>query len=158
MKNFIVKVFLILFSWSIIYDLNLSFIVKLDTFLSTSTVSINALIFKIFNVPIYHSSRIISLGLGNGIEVVDGCNILGILGMYICFIIAYNGPRNSMVKFLIFGAISLFILNVIRIFLLIIFNAYLTKYFNAFYLSSSYIFFHPFILLMWYKWTQIEPK
>ena len=147
-----------LLSWSIIYDLNLSFIVKLDTFLSTSTVSINALIFKIFNVPIYHSSRIISLGMGNGIEVVDGCNILGILGMYICFIIAYNGPRDLMVKFLIFGAISLFTLNVVRIFLLILFNAYLTNYFKTFYLSSSYIFFHPFILLMWYKWTQIEQK
>ena len=31
-------------------------------------------------------------------------------------------------------------------------------YFNTFYLSSSYIFFHPFILIMWYKWTQLEPK
>ena len=147
-----------LLSWSIIYDLNLSFIVKIDTFLSTSTVSINALIFKLFNMPLYHSDRVISLGIGNGIEVIDGCNILDILGMYIAFIIAYNGPRTTMLKFLFFGAISLFTLNVIRIFLLIIINAYLTDYFNAFYLSSSYIFFHPFILLMWYKWTQIELK
>ena len=145
-------------SWNIIYDLKLGFILKLDTWLSTSTVSINALIFKIFNVPIYHSSRVISLGMGSGIEVIDGCNILGILGMYVFFIVAYNGPRTSMVKFLFFGAISLFTLNVVRIFLLILFNAYLTSYFNTFYLSSSYIFFHPFILLMWYKWTQIEPK
>ena len=79
--------------------------------------------------------------MGSGIEVIDGCNILGILGMYICFIIAYDGPRNLMVKYLFFGAVSLFLLNVIRIFLLIIFNAYLNDYFNAFYLSS-YIFFH----------------
>ena len=146
-----------LLSWSIIYDLNLSFIVELDTFLSTATVSINALIFKLFNIPLYHSGRVISLGIGNGIEVIDGCNILDILGMYIAFIIAYNGPRTRMFKFLFFGAISLFTLNVIRIFLLIIFNAYLTDYFNAFYLSSSYIFFHPFILFMWYKWTQTKP-
>ena len=147
-----------LLSWNIIYDLKLGFIVKMDTFLSTSTVSINALIFKFFNVPIYHSARVISLGSGSGIEVIDGCNILGILGMYICFIIAYNGPRDLMVKFLFFGAISLFTLNIVRIFLLILFNAYLTNYFNTFYLSSSYIFFHPFILLMWYKWTKIEQK
>jgi len=147
-----------LLSWSIIYDLNLSFIVKLDTFLSTSTVNINAMIFKIFNIPFYHSSRVISLGMGNGIEVVDGCNILETLGMYICFIIAYSGPKSSMIKFLFFGAISLFMLNVIRIFLLIIFNAHLTNYFNLLHSSGSYIFFHPFILLMWYKWTQIEPK
>ena len=147
-----------LLSWNVIYDLNLNFIVKIDTILSTSTVSINALIFKVFNVPFYSSGRIISLGMGSGIEVLDGCNILGILGMYICFIIAYNGPKTSMVRFIFFGAISLFILNVIRIFLLIIFNAYLNDYFNTFYISSSYIFFHPFILLMWYKWTQIEPK
>ena len=146
-----------LLSWSVIYDLKLSFTVKLDTFLSTSSVSINALIFKIFNIPFYHNDRVISLGMGDGIEVIDGCNILGILGMYICFIVAYNGPRNSMVKFLLFGAISLFTLNLIRIFLLIIIDGYFSNFFDAFYLSSSYIFFHPFILLMWYKWTQIKP-
>ena len=147
-----------LLSWSIIYDLNLSFIVKLDTFLSTSTVNINALIFKIFNLPFSHSGRVISLGMGSGIEVADGCNILEELGIYICFIIAYKGPKSSMIKFLFFGTIILFMLNVIRIFLLIIINAHLTNYFNLFHLSGSYIFFHPFILLMWYKWTQIEPK
>ena len=89
-----------LLSWNVIYDLKPGFIVKLDTFLSTSTVSINAFIFKLFDVPVYHSARVISLGTGSGIEVIDGCNILGILGMYICFIIAYNGPRDLMVKFL----------------------------------------------------------
>jgi exosortase/archaeosortase family protein len=96
--------------------------------------------------------------MGDGIEVIDGCNILGILGMYICFIVAYNGPRNYMVKFLFFGAISLFTLNVVRIFLLIIIDGYFSNFFDIFYLISSYIFFHPFILLMWYKWTQIEPN
>ena len=70
----------------------------------------------------------------------------------------YNGPRNYMVKFLFFGAISLFTLNVVRIFLLIIIDGYFSNFFDIFYLSSSYIFFHPFILLMWYKWTQIEPN
>ena len=109
-----------LLSWTIIYDLKLNFTVKLDAFLSTSSVGINALIFKIFNIPFYHKDRVISLGIGDGIEVIDGCNILGILGMYICFIVAYNGPRNSMVKFLFFGAISLFTLNVVRIFIYII--------------------------------------
>ena len=158
MKVFLLKVLVMLISWSIIYDLKLEFIGKIDTFLSTTTVGINALIFKIFNISYYHSGRVISLAIGNGIEVVDGCNILSILGLYICFIIAYNGPRSLMYKYLFFGAISLYVLNVIRILFLIISDAYFEKLFSIFYASSSYIFFHPFILLMWYKWTQLEAK
>tara|TARA_Y100001958_G_C21226073_1_gene551503 strand:+ start:975 stop:1421 length:447 start_codon:yes stop_codon:yes gene_type:complete len=147
-----------LISWSIIYDLNLELIVRLDSFLSYSTVSINALIFKLFDIPYYHSGRVISLSIGNGIEVIDGCNILGKLGMYFSFIIAYNGPKNLMFRYLIFGGICLYILNIVRIFVLLIFDAYFIDYYYVLYKNSSYIFFHPFILLMWHKWTQLEKK
>lgn len=155
---FILKAGLIYGVWQLTYDYVLLPDGRLDTFLSLSGVNAAGSLLSFLGWDIEVTGRVITCIGQKGVEIQNGCNGLNLLGLYGGFIIAYPGPWQKRLIVLISGILLLFLANCVRIAFFAVFNASLPQYFHIAHDLSSYIFFYPIVLSMWYLWIQTNEK
>ena len=79
-------------------------------------------------------------------------------GLYAGFIIIYPGDLKKRMAFIAGGIGLLFIANVFRIALFVLSNLYYTNYWESIHDWSSYVFFYPIVLTLWYLWTTVSDR
>jgi exosortase/archaeosortase family protein len=104
------------------------------------------------------SGRILNVFNARGVEILNDCNGLDLLGIYTGFIIAYPGPIRERLLLLAGGLLLLYFANVLRIAVLALSNVYYPDYWDNVHRASSYVFFYPLILGLWYIWTIISDQ
>ena len=139
-----------------LYDLYILPDGRFETFLSVSSVSLAGTILKVFGAEVESSGRIISCLGSKAVQVNNGCNGLQLIGLYSGFIIAYPGNWIPRLLLLISGISLLLFANVIRISFFAIFNSSFPEHWDIAHDASSYIFFYPIVLSLWYVWTIIS--
>ncbi|MEO2186702.1 MAG: archaeosortase/exosortase family protein, partial [bacterium] len=93
-----------------------------------------------------------------GVEVLNGCNALTLMALYSGFIISFQGPNKKRIIYLLIGIGIIFILNVIRIMAFSLATVYFQPHWDIFHEFSSFIFFYPVILGIWYQWTLLSEE
>ena len=144
--------------WHLLYDYILLPDGRLDTFMSFSGVRMAADALSLCGWEVESSGRILNVFNARGVEILNDCNGLDLLGIYTGFIIAYPGPIRERLLLLAGGLLLLYFANVLRIAVLALSNVYYPDYWDNVHRASSYVFFYPLILGLWYIWTIISDQ
>ena len=155
---FLLKAGAIYAGWNLLYTYILLPNGRLDTFLSVSGVRLAAGVLSILGWEVESAGRFIAIFGSRGVEIQNGCNGVGLLGLYAGFIIAYPGPIRKRLPLLAGGLLLLYFANVFRIAVLALSNVYYPDYWDKVHRASSYVFFYPLILGLWYIWTVISDQ
>jgi len=128
---------------------------KLDTFLSLSGVRLAAGALSTLGWEVESVGRIIAILGTSGVAIQNGCNGVDLLGLYAGFIIAYPGPMRKRLLLLVGGLLLLYFANIFRIAAFALSSVYFPEHWSEIHNYSSYIFFYPIVLSLWYLWTVI---
>jgi len=145
-------------AWQLFYDLFILPDSRLDAWLSVTGVKFAAAGLSFFGWNIDSAGRFISIIGNRGVEIQNGCNGIDLLGLYAGFIIAYPGNLKKRILFLIGGIGLLFIANVLRIACFTLSNFYFPDYWEPVHIYSSYIFFYPIVLILWFLWMTVNER
>lgn len=151
--RFILKVAGIYVVWYILYELWLLPTGLIDRPLSHNIASVSAGILSFFGQEVFLSGRILGITGAPGVEIVDGCNGIAAIGLFLGFIIAYPGKWKPRLYFAIFGIGVIYIVNVVRIVTLCYVQKYLPGSFDFMHDYSTTAIFYIVIFGLWMIWA-----
>ena len=151
--KFIAKALGVSVVWYVIYELWLLPDGNLDAWLSFNIVANSAGILQWFGVDVYVVDRIIGIGEAPGIEIIDGCNGIAAIGLFLGFILAYPGGWTNRFSFCVLGIGVIYLVNILRILVLTITQAHYPQFFNFTHDYSTTAIFYLFIFLLWMVWV-----
>ena len=128
---------------------------RLDAFLSLSGVRLAAGVLSILGWEVESAGRFIAIFGTRGVEIQNGCSGVDLLGLYAGFIIAYPGPMRKRLLLLAGGLLLLYFANIFRIAAFALSSVYFPEHWSEIHDYSSYVFFYPIVLSLWYIWTVI---
>ena len=155
---FLIKAVSIYTIWQLFYDFVLLPDGRLDEWLSFFSVALSHGLLSIFNFPIESSGRFITMTGKPGVEILNGCNGLDIIGLFASFILAYPGKMKLRFLFLGGGFIILFLSNLFRIAVFVLTDGYYPSIWDHVHTYRSSIFFYPIVLTLWYLWTTMSEE
>jgi exosortase/archaeosortase family protein len=142
--------------WQLIYDLVVLPDGRVDTWLSITGVKLAAAGLSFVGWEIETAGRFIACAGNRGVEIQNGCSGMDLWGLYAGFIIAYPGDLKKRMTFIAAGIGLLFIANVFRIAFFVLSNLYYPNYWDPVHHWSSFVFFYPIVLTLWYLWTTVS--
>ncbi len=154
--TFILKALLIFVVWYLIYELWLLPDGRLDTWLSYNIIGNTAGILQNFGFEIFTVDRIIGIGEHPGIEIVNGCNGIAAMGLFMGFILAYPGDWKNRISFTVLGIGVIYLVNILRIITLSITQAKWPSIFDFMHDYSTTAIFYLFIFLLWMIWVNFN--
>jgi len=149
---FLFKVGVIFISWYIVYELWLLPDGRLDEWLSLNIVGSSAGILKWLGYEIFVFERVVAVGEFPGIKIVNGCNGISAMGLFLGFIIAYPGDWKEKISFTVLGIGIIYLVNIFRIVVLAITQAEWPGFFNITHDYSTTAIFYLVIFVLWMVW------
>lgn len=151
--KFVLKVLLIYVAWYIVYELWLLPKGTIDEPLSQNIASVSAGILTFLGQDVFFYERILGIADAGGIEIVDGCNGIAAIGLFIGFIYAYPGAWGPRILFSIFGIAVIYLVNVSRIVLLAYTQYHWPQAFDFTHDYSTTTIFYIAIFVLWMIWA-----
>lgn len=151
--RFLVKVFVIYVVWYLIYELWVLPNGYIDEPLSRNIASIAAGILSFFGEDIFLYGRVVGITGVAGVEIVDGCNGIAAIGLFLGFIYAYPGAWLPRIYFSIFGIIVIYLVNISRIVTLCLIQIYYPSAFGFTHDYSTTAIFYIIIFILWMIWV-----
>lgn len=160
---FVLKALAIFVIWYMLYELWLLPDGSLDEWLSLNIIGVSAGILELFGADVFTVNRIIGIGEFPGIEIVDGCNGIASMGLFIGFILSYPGDFKNRISFCVAGIGIIYLINIIRVITLVLTQAYWPQFFDFTHDYSTTAIFYIVIFLLWMIWvnfadTNFTPK
>lgn len=150
---FLLKVGAIFTGWYILYELWLLPDGRLDEWLSLNIVGSSAGILKWLGYEIFVFDRVVAVGEHPGIKIVNGCNGISAIGLFLGFIIAYPGNWKDKISFTIVGIGVIYLVNIARIVVLAITQARWPDFFKITHDYSTTAIFYLVIFVLWMIWV-----
>lgn len=151
--RFLIKVFVIYVIWYIVYELWVLPGGMIDEPLSQNIASVSAGILTVLGESIFYFGRVVGISGTNGVEIVDGCNGIAAIGLFLGFVIAYPGTWIPRLIFSVFGIVIIYITNVLRTVTLCYIQAYWPSAFDITHDYSTTAIFYIIIFLLWMVWA-----
>ena len=130
LTKFILKALGFFIIWYVVYELWLLPDGSLDEWISINIIENSSGILKWIGYDIFSYNRVIGVFGYPGIEVVDGCNGIAAIGLFLGFIIAYPGSAVKRLSFSIVGIGVIYVVNIIRISILTVTQAEWAAFFD----------------------------
>ncbi len=156
--KFIIKALVVFIVWYLIYELWLLPDGRLDEWLSLNIIGTSAGILKMFGLDIYTVNRIIGIGEYPGIQVVDGCNGISAIGLFLGFIVAYPGDWKNRFSFCFVGIGVIYLVNILRIIVLVITQKDWPQFFEFTHDYSTTAIFYIVIFILWMVWVNFAEE
>lgn len=151
--KFILKVLLIYVAWYVVYELWLLPTGIIDEPLSVNIASVSAGILSFLGEDVFFYERIVGIAGAGGIEIVDGCNGIAAIGLFIGFIYAYPGAWGPRILFSIFGIAVIYLVNISRIVVLAYTQLHWPQGFDFTHEYSTTTIFYIAIFVLWMIWA-----
>jgi exosortase family protein XrtF len=151
--KFIAKALGFFIIWYLLYDLWLLPAGDLDRWLSLNIVTVGAGILDLFGFDVYAFGRVMGLNESPGVEIVDGCNGIAAIGLFLGFIFAYPGDWKNKLSFSVLGVSLIYLVNLLRILLLALTQVYYPGFFDFMHDYSTTTIFYLFIFVLWMVWV-----
>jgi len=87
------------------------------------------------------------------VRIIEGCNGLSIIILFISFIIAFSGKARTTILFIISGSLLIHILNVLRISILCVLLYYFPEQQHLLHGVVFPLFIYGVVLLLWIIWV-----
>ncbi|MFU8812069.1 MAG: exosortase X [Balneolaceae bacterium] len=151
--RFLYKVVAIFLGWFVLYELWILPNGYIDGPLSHNIAAVSAGLLQAMGESVFYYGRVVGLHGANGIEIVNGCNGITAIGLFLGFILAYPGDRRSRLFFSILGIALIYIVNVLRIVALAYIQLYQPSYYSFSHDYSTTTIFYVIIFLLWMVWA-----
>lgn len=151
--KFLVKVICIYFVWYLVYELWILPNGYIDEPLSENIASISAGILSFLGEDVFYYGRVVGIVGAAGGEIVNGCNGIAAIGLFIGFIFAYPGAWKPRIYFSIFGVAVIYLVNITRIVILSYTQYYWPQVFNFTHDYSTTAIFYIVIFVLWMIWA-----
>ena len=150
---FLIKVSAVCLIMQLAYDYFVLPNGSLDLFLCESGAFLASKCLNFIGWPTDSWGTIIAVKGYGGVEVVNGCNGLTLMGIHIAFILAYGGKTKPKMLVLFGGVFLIYLANIIRIMGFALVKVYLPNHWLTFHKLSAFVFLYPVMLGLWYLWT-----
>lgn len=87
-------------------------------------------------------------------RVVEGCNSLSVIILFIAFVIAYRGPWKYTLFYILGGTLIIYAVNVLRVALLIIGLYEIPEYGDALHRVFFPLVIYGMVFLLWVLWVR----
>jgi exosortase family protein XrtF len=151
--QFVIKALVVYAAWYALYHLWLLPDGRLDLLVSRNIVSVTAALLQLTGYDVFAFDRIVGIGLANGLEIIDGCNGIETIGLFVGFVIAYPGNNLKRWLFIPTGILVIYLTNVLRIYLLAIIQYH---WYSGFQFIHDYTFnliFYVVVFALWVVWA-----
>jgi exosortase family protein XrtF len=102
--------------------------------------------FKEASVKLYYHNKWVS-------RIIEGCNALSIIILFISFVIAFTGKLKQTILFIIIGSLLIHIFNVLRIALLCMAIFHFPSYQHVLHGVIFPLFIYGVVFLLWVIWV-----
>lgn len=150
---FLAKAVAIYAVWYGVYDLWLLPDGRLDRWVSLSVVQVGEGVLDLVGFAAGAEARSLTLPGTAGIEVVDGCNGLGSMGLFVGFVVAFPGQAWRRALFIPAGILVVYLSNVGRVTGLLLLQKYWAAGFEAAHSVGAPLFFYTVIFCLWVVWA-----
>lgn len=150
---FLLKVFCIYLVWYLVYELWLLPNGYLDEPLAKNIASVSSGILSFLGEDVFLYGRVVGIAGAPGVEIVDGCNGIAAIGLFLGFIFAYPGTWMPRIYFSIFGIAVIYLVNVARIVSLSFIQVYWPRGFEFTHDYSTTAIFYIVIFILWMIWA-----
>ena len=144
--------------WYVIYEMWVLPDGSLDKWISLNIVEQTAGLLALFDAPVFMYDRVVGLAGNGGIEIVDGCNGIAAMGLFIGFVVAFPGKWINRLIFILFGTLVIYIVNVSRILTLVLTQEYWPQFFSITHDYSTTSIFYMVIFGLWIIWSNYGEK
>lgn len=151
--RFLGKVFAIYGAWYMLYDLWLLPDGRLDRWVSRSVVQVGEFTLGLVGLASEAAGRQLTLPGTAGIRVVDGCNGLASMGLFVGFVVAFPGRAWRRALFLPLGLLAVYLSNVGRVTGLLLLQTYWDAGFGVAHSVGAPLFFYTVIFGLWVLWA-----
>jgi len=150
---FLAKAVAIYGVWYVLYDLWLLPDGRLDAWISRSVVHVGAFGLDLVGFDAMTNARTLTLPGTAGIRVVDGCNGIGSIGLFVGFVVAFPGRAWRRAWFVPLGILVIYLSNVGRVTGLLLLQNYWDAGFGAAHSVGAPMFFYTVIFGLWVLWV-----
>jgi exosortase family protein XrtF len=150
---FFAKALAIYVVWYLVYDLWMLPDGRVDAWLSEHIVRVSGALLSGMGFDVVASGRIVGLVGANMLEIVNGCNGIEVLGLFVGFVVAYPGRTENRYWFIPLGILVLYVTNVVRIVVLAITQLHVPAIFDVTHDYSTTAIFYAVVFVMWVFWV-----
>ncbi len=100
-----------------------------------------------------HKENIIGIVGSQPVAIMPGCNFFRHLHNFLFFFISFPTDKKRMYKYITICLIYLSIIQIFRIISFAICLKYFPDYWDMFHSKSSYLFYYPGTLILWYLYS-----
>lgn len=143
--------------WFVAYDLWLLPDGRLDAALSAFVASVTGGLLSVFSDAAAVDGRTVWLQ-GHGISIVNGCNGLSALSLFVGFVVAYPGAWARRALFIPLGIAVLVLANVLRCVSLLIVLIHRPDIFDAVHFGHAMLVFYAVIFGLWVLWANVGER
>ena len=154
--QFIAKALVFFMLWYLVYELWLLPDGRLDEWLSLNIIATSSGILNELGFDVSSHNRVVFINQNLGIEIVNGCNGIAAIGLYIGFIIAFPGSVLNKLSFIVLGIGVIYLTNISRIMFLTIIQDKWPMFFEITHDYSTTAIFYLVIFLLWMLWVNFE--
>ena len=86
-------------------------------------------------------------------RIIEGCNALSVIILYISFIIAFTGKFKRTILFIVFGSLLIHFFNIVRIALLSMAVYHFPQFQNFLHTVVFPLFIYGVVFLLWVFWV-----
>ncbi|NNF56735.1 MAG: archaeosortase/exosortase family protein [Rhodothermaceae bacterium] len=141
--------------WYVIYDLWLLPDGRLDEWLSIKVAGWTAGLINLFGGEAVHAERIVRMPGTLGIQLINGCNGLAVLSLFVGFVLAYPGSWARRAWFIPLGIVVVLGTNVVRCAVLLLLQRQSMEAFEAGHGGAGLVVFYFVVFLLWMVWARI---
>jgi exosortase family protein XrtF len=88
-----------------------------------------------------------------GVRIVEGCNAVSVIILFISFVLAFSGKFRTTLLFILFGILFIYILNVARIAILIVLLFYFPEHDHFLHGTLFPLIIYGSVFLLWIIWV-----
>lgn len=151
--GFVGKVLAFYALWYVAYDLWLLPDGTVDRWLSTNVASVGGSMLGGLGFEAIVDGRILRLPGTAGVKIVNGCNGLSTLGLFIGFVLAYPGRARRRLWFLPFGIGVIYLTNVSRVVAMTLTQKYWPAAFDPLHGFGLTTIFYVVVFALWVLWA-----
>ncbi|MFW6347103.1 MAG: exosortase X [Cyclonatronaceae bacterium] len=138
--------------WYVIYELWVLPEGSLDAWLSVNIVAVTGGLLSAAGFDLFLDGRVLGLTGTSGVIIINGCNGLEAIGLFVGFVMAYPGDRLKRAFFLPMGILAIYLVNIARVAVLVLLQYYYPASFDFAHDYSTSAIFYLAIFGLWVIW------
>jgi exosortase family protein XrtF len=155
LARFFVVLVVVYVIWFVVYEVWVGPDGRLDEWLSLRVAAVTAGFLNVLGWEAFVAGRHLWMEGISGVLVVDDCNGVSSLGLFVAFVLAFPGPWRARLWFVPLGIALVYVVNVVRIAGLVVIQAHAPAAFDVAHEVGFTLIFYAAIFGLWVVWTRL---